>query len=155
MCVGVLDVRVTFLPDKIVLRVGQWVVDSQSVIWVRAAESSFIIMSVKNTWFAESRPTEEMFVFEKWAKTTGLTKTTVNMLKEQDLATKQSLTLLEVEDVKSLSLSLGQEKVLSASISNISCWCRASLRKPENKFCTSYRRQRLLPWLMYVVRRPH
>ena len=61
----------------------------------------------------------DLFVFEEWARASGLTETTQDILKTQEVNTRQTLGLLLAVDIKSLGLTLGQQKLLQTAVTKI------------------------------------
>ena len=58
----------------------------------------------------------EEFDFSKWAEANGLTKKTVDTLKDQDLHVSEALALLTTSDITELNLTKGQTKLLKKAV---------------------------------------
>ena len=58
----------------------------------------------------------EEFDFSKWTEGNGLTKKTVDTLKDQDLHVPEALALLTTSDIAELSLTKGQTRLLEKAV---------------------------------------
>ena len=64
----------------------------------------------------DNNPLTEVITFDVWAHQAGLNRKTTSYLRQQDLASFNTLQLLSDTDVKDLDVTLGQKKVLLSAL---------------------------------------
>ena len=60
--------------------------------------------------------TEDIFNFDEWANSIGLKRPATQMLRNEELTSKEALILLEQKDMKELGLTMGTTKLIQKQI---------------------------------------
>jgi hypothetical protein len=69
--------------------------------------------------FEDAEEEVEIFELAEWGRQSRLTDQTTTKLEAEDLITKQCLAMLTEEDIRSLQLTLGQTKLLTAAVEEL------------------------------------